>query len=230
MKGAEAMEALELIPKEKIELMTIDEAVEFMLVGQIAVRHEVDLLKQVKKLKLAKKREDIVLKQGQYHGEILLKTTAHVGKLAAKEKRADPLPVRRGSGFNGTKPSGKPPKHERLGMPQKQMHQAQTVAENPAVVKKVIEYAKKNRDIPTKTAVLSEIRYQKEKERRKKAEGKNQKTKLEISASERAYISKLEKVARILPPKPPKTWSEKGLKMARVKAQIIIKRLGVFYE
>ena len=42
------------------------------------------------------------------------------------------------------------------------MQQSQTIAQHPEIVKKVKEQARENEDIPTKTAVLSEIKYQKQ--------------------------------------------------------------------
>jgi hypothetical protein len=60
-------------------------------------------------------------------GELLLDIETRIGELAEKEPRAEPIPVRHPASThrNGSKPSGQPPKHERLGMQKKRMHEVQ---------------------------------------------------------------------------------------------------------
>ena len=50
------------------------------------------------------------------------------------------------------------------------VYQSQTIAKHPDVVEKIKREARRNEDIPTKTAVLSEIRYQREVDIRKRKE------------------------------------------------------------
>ena len=49
------------------------------------------------------------------------------------------------------------------------MKQSMKIAKHPEFVEKIKKKAREKEDIPTKTAVLSEIKYQKEKKRRKKS-------------------------------------------------------------
>jgi hypothetical protein len=58
---------------------------------------------------------------------MLLSIESRIGEIAAKEERAATVPIRGiGNGRQGSKPSGKPPKHERLGMDIKQKKTKQT--------------------------------------------------------------------------------------------------------
>ena len=51
------------------------------------------------------------------------------------------------------------------------MKDAEKVAAHPEIVERIKKKAKENEDIPTKTAVISEINYEREKKRRKEAGG-----------------------------------------------------------
>lgn len=90
-------------------------------------------------------------------GEMLLDIETRIGELAEKEERAKPKPT--GYIGTGSLPSGKPPKHERLGMTEKRISQSQAIAKHPEIVEKVKAQARENEDIPTRTAVVNEIRY-----------------------------------------------------------------------
>ena len=79
------------------------------------------------------------MSDGQDAGEMLLDIETRIGELAGKEKQAQPIKVvaKGHKGIIAIKPSGKPPKHERLGIPEKRMHQAQIIAKYPDIVEKV---------------------------------------------------------------------------------------------
>ena len=64
---------------------------------------------------------------------MLLDIETRIGELAEKEERAKPKP---GMGIpkGGTMPSGKPLKHERIGLPKKRMHQAQAISKHPDII------------------------------------------------------------------------------------------------
>jgi hypothetical protein len=108
------------------------------------------------------------------------------------------------------------------------MRSSQLISKHPKIVEKVKAQARKNEDIPTKTAVLNEIKYKKEKERRKKAEKKRQKSRAIISIDQTRYLNALDRCLLILPKKPPKDWNEDALKESRAKAKIIINRISPF--
>jgi len=229
MEGKQAMEFFNVVVKNNLLPANIDELVPLSFIGQAAVTFYRQKVKLMDQLKMTEEQRKITLKDGQGAGEMLLEIESRIGEIAAAEEKEKSIPQFDTHGLlTGHKPSGKPPKHERLGMDKKRMQQSQQIAKNPEIVEQVKAQAKANDDIPTKTAVLSEIRYQNEKKRRKEAEGKQQKTKLMISIDQTRYITALDKCARILPQKPPKDWNENAFKEAKTKAQILIKRLEVF--
>ena len=99
----------------------------------------------------------MTLKDGQGAGEMLLDIETKIGELAYKEPTVSAVISKRGpkgQALEGTKPSGKPPKHERLGLPARKMKDSQIIAKNPKAVEKIKREAKKNEDIATKTAVI----------------------------------------------------------------------------
>lgn len=131
-------------------------------------------------------------------------------------------------GSHGARPSGEPTKAKRLGITQRKYQAAQKIAQHPEIVERIKKKAKLNDDIPTKTAVLSEIRYENEKVRRKAAEGKREKSRAVYTTDQLKYVLLLQKIIRWLPRKPPKNWTEDGLSEARAYVAIIFKRLEAF--
>ena len=102
------------------------------------------------------------LKDGQEAGELLLDIESRIGEIALKEKKVESAPRQTKSGkFAGSIPTGKPPKHERLGMNKVRMEASQKISQHPEIVEKIKAKARENEDIPTKTAVLTEIKYEK---------------------------------------------------------------------
>ena len=232
MTNQEAVEVFELARANNLLPEKIEDLLPLQFIGDAAVKFCMDKVKLIDKLNDDKLKEQrkLAIKDGQNAGEWLLGVEVEVGKACKKEPR---LPKYHGrktiSKDSEVVTVGKPPKYERLGM--KNHHavsQAQQVADNPKVVEKIIAQAKENEDIPTKTAVLSEIKYQKEKKRRKEAEGKQEKVKAIVAIEQTQYISALDKCLYYLPQKPPEDWNEDILREARIKAMIIIKRLEVF--
>jgi hypothetical protein len=245
MKGEQAMNMFNLVVKNNLLPTKIEDLAPLSFIGNQAVKFYRETIKNFDNLRMSEKQRKAVLEDGQNAGNMLLDVELQIGELAVKEKRAKPKIDPRSAGRNGNllrggvKPSGKPPKHERLRLKEKHMQDAQALfnAHEEAIkegwespVDKVRKQAKKANDIPTKTAAINEVRYQKEKERRKKAEGKRQKTRIEWAADQLGYIRALDKCAKILPIEPPKDWNEDALKEATIKARIIIKRLEVFNE
>ena len=218
----------QLVKKNNLLPTTVDDLVPLSFIGQSAVTFYRQKIKLMDQLKMTEAQRKATLSDGQDAGEMLLDIETRIGEIASKEERAA-VPVHRGEdGRLRSKPSGKPLKHERLGMAEKKMQQAQKIAQNPKIVEKVKAQAKANEDIPTKTAVLAEIRYQKEKARREKAEAGRKENKAVVAIDQVLYINALDKCLRLLPTQPPKRWEEGALKEAKAKANIIIKRLEVF--
>jgi len=157
---------------------------------------------------------------------LLLDIETRIGEICLKEKKVKP---KSGGDGGGSIPSGIAPKHERLGLPHpRRVADAQVIAKNPTIVKEIKERAVREDDIPSKAAVINEVRYRREKKRRKEAEGKREKIKAVIAIEQVQYINKLDQIISICPIKPPEDWNEDALREATAKAKIIIKRLEVF--
>jgi len=168
MKGEKAMEVFKIVKSKGMLPTKLDDLIPLSFIGQAAVEFCTSKIKLMKKLGVAEEQRRATLNDGQDAGELLLEIETRIGELAEREKKSEPIKKKgNGTGQSTSLPSGQPPKHERLGMEKKRMHQAQQIAKHPDVVKKIKETARRNEDIPTKTAVLSEIKYQREKEKRK---------------------------------------------------------------
>ena len=134
----------------------------------------------------------------------------------------------RGSGV----PLGTPlPKVLPEGINHKRAYQSRRIAENPKIVAKIKAQARENEDIPTKTAVLNAISYEKEKARKEKGKkwAEDNKSKTMISLAWASYLLKLESVVMTLPKEPPHDVpSEAALNQAKGYAKIILNRLSMF--
>ena len=225
LKGEEAVELFKLIKANNLLPGKINDLVPLSFIGQAAVSFYRAKIKVMDQLKMTEEQRRATLRDGQDAGEMLLDIEARIGELAEKETRARPMWDSR---VHGSKPSGKPPKAERLGIPQKRMEQSQAIAKHPEIVEKVKAQARENEDIPTRTAVINQIRYEKEKARQKEADAKREDSKAIIDIEQVQYINALDRVISILPQQPPKKWDNDSFKEAKVKAKIIMKRLEVF--
>ena len=194
----------------------LEELLPMRFMGEVAVNAYRGLIKRLDDLPLAQEDRDAKLKDGQDAGKALLMIETRIGELALEEKRIPPK-----TPF----PSGKPPKHERLGMTPKQVEHSQAIASHPQEVEEVIKEAEENEDIPTKTAVLNKIAYKKEKARKK---GKMESTQMEMRGNAYLYYMKLEEACALIPSKPPTDLIEKDYITIKALALLIIKKLEVF--
>jgi len=164
MKGEnEAMEIFKLVKQGKRLPAKMDELVPLSFIGQTAVSFYRQKIKLMDQLNMTEEQRKATLADGQDAGEMLLDIESRIGELVEKEPPAQ-------AKSDGTRflPSGKRRKDKRLGIDNKRMYQAQTIHKHPEVVERVKAKAKENEDIPTKTAVMSEIKLQKTKARLKK--------------------------------------------------------------
>jgi len=213
----------ELIKREPNFLdRPLKELLPMRFIGEVAVNAYRGLVKRLDDLPLAQEEKEAKLKDGQNAGKALLMIESRIGKLAYKEHRIPPISGGKGM---GAFPSGKPPKHERLEMTEKQVYQSQAIASHPQEVEEVIKEAEENEDIPTKTAVLNKIAYKREKERTK---GKREKTQIEMRGDAYIYYSRIEQAFQLIPSKPPADLVEKDYLMIKAVALSIIKKLEVF--
>jgi len=105
------------------------------------------------------------LKDGQEAGELLLDIEARIGELLPSDEEILKL---RSEQYKGR------PVLQQAGLTQrpkeithKRAVYARAISKHPDIVEKVKAQAKENEDIPTRTAVINEIRYQKVGWRRK---------------------------------------------------------------
>lgn len=224
----EAMKIFELAKKGKLLPAKIDELVPLSFIGQAAVGFYRQKIKLMDQLKMTEEQRKATLSDGQDAGEMLLDIEARIGELAYKEEKVNGEPIRVKGSKGGRLPTGKL-KHERLGLSsESQMKRSQAIHKHPDIVAKVKAQAKANEDIPTKGQVLSEIKYEKEKKRRKEAESKGSEVRAIITIDQTKYLNALDRCISILPQKPPERWGSDAIKEATAKAKIIIKRLEVF--
>jgi hypothetical protein len=217
----------------------IEDLVPMMFAGQAAVRFMAAKLKAVsdKNLKdplgtLEEQRKKTV-EDGQCMGELLLAVMGKIGELS------EGIPDKKGYFYNPKSPTGKSPikvnKHTEIGLKNdRQLKQAQFIKNHPDIVKETIAECKKNDDIPNITTVMHKhkIRRMEERERERQAQAKNEgrdvKSKLEITIEQRQYISKLEQIVMILPKQPPKDWTRDAFDTVRGYVDVIISRLEYF--
>lgn len=157
VKGEEAMELFKVVKANNLLPSKIDKLVPLSFIGQAAVGYYRNMISHMEEMGMTIEQQKATLRDGQDAGELLLDIEARIGEIADKEERRPPLPDPTGTKGNRYTPSGSPPKHERLGMSEKKMNQAQTIHKNPAAVARIKAEARANEDIPTKTAVLKQI-------------------------------------------------------------------------
>ena len=215
MKGEEAMEIFKLVRAKGMLPKKMEDLVPLSFIGQTAVTFYRQMIKGFDQLKMTEEQRKRTLKDGQEAGEMLLDIEARIGELLPSQEEA----------LKTACPTGG--RQKRFGgMSHHRATQVRAIAKHPEIVEKVKAQARENEDIPTRTAVVNEIRYQKEKER--KAEAKPIESKTVISIEQAQYINALDRCIMILPKQPPKKWNDDVLAEATAKAQILINRLEVF--
>lgn len=234
MEQDEAMELITLVKSGHALPEKVEDLVRLRTASSIMVNFHRDVLKKIKSGDLILAAEDKAarLADGKAIAEMLLAAEAKIGEISLSIPRGKTEPVRGGGGrVTGNLPA-EIKKHEKLGLTESAMKTAQTIYKNPDAVKAIIKEAEDNEDLPTKTAVINKIKYDKEKERRLRAEkeGRNKKTEIEMRLDEQEYLLKLRSIVTSLPKQPPKDWGDKFLKEAKALALIIINRLEVFNE
>jgi hypothetical protein len=169
------------------------------------------------------------LESGQRWGIVHLYGQKRLGEITREMPKAKPYP-----GSAGTVPG----KRERLndaGIDDRRASEAERIASHPEILDRVIERSERDGDIPTKTAVLNEIK----KEHRKEVSQEIDRRKTTTADQARAiapvevriYLTKLMQAMIALPAEPPADgWCPALLEEARGYAQIIINRLRRFTD
>ena len=158
MEGEQAVKVFDLAVKGKSLPAKIEELVPLSFIGAAAVKFYQTKVKLMDQLGMTEAQRKATLRDGQDAGEMLLSIEARIGELIQKEvvvgrnKKTAPDAVVLSD----------------LNMTRGRSHQAQAIHRNPAAVAAVIREARENEDIPTKTAVLKEIAFQKVKAQRER--------------------------------------------------------------
>lgn len=174
------------------------------------------------------------LESGQRWGIVHLYGQKRLGEITAK------MPTQRS---NQWKKSAVPygsgePKTEKLesqGIARKTYSDAERIAKHPEILDRVIEQSERDGDIPTKTAVLNEIKKEHRKEVAQEIDRRKTTTADQARAiapvEVRIYMTKLMQAMNALPAEPPADgWSPALLEEARGYAQIIVNRLRRFTD
>jgi len=222
MNEEDAVKIFDLVVRKGMLPAKLDELVPLSFIGAAAVKFYQAKVKLMDQLGVTENQRKVTLADGQDAGEILLDIEARIGELLdhlPRDQGRKPDAIKRGelqkAGYEGQKAW-------------KAADAARTIKANPAAVKAIIVEARENEDIPTKTAVLNKIRFDKEKARREEA-GKQEKPEIILSLEEQGYLMKLEKTIYECPKESeiPRNWHEDGFKRACSMARIIYKRLEV---
>jgi len=228
MKNEEAYAAL--IKKDPQWLSRpIEELVTLQAVGVVYLATHQKLLKQIKtgQIHLAEEDRKSKLADGQAIGEALLDIEVKIGQMlpSAAETKTREAKSRVSQGIN-LLPEGYQQNNR------KKAQYARALAANPAAVAAIKAEARENEDIPTKTAALNRIKYEKEKERHEKAvkEGRATKTNIEMTLEQQSYLAALQQIVILLPKQPPKNWTQHAFNTARGYVDVIIARLEKFNE
>jgi len=220
MKGEEAMEIFKIVKAKGMLPAKMEDLVPLSFIGQTAVTFYRQMIKGFDQLKMTEVQRKRTLKDGQEAGEMLLDIETRIGELLPSVEEMGTKEVRQRAGAG------------QRSLPQemtsRRAHTARAIAKHPDIVERVKAQARENEDIPTRTAVVNEIRHVEEKKRHEGAESKRTESKALITIEETIYINALDRCISILPQKPPKKWDEIALKEATAKAKILMKRLEVF--
>lgn len=224
MNEEEAVKIFDLVVKGKLLPATLDKLVPLSFIGSAAVSFYKAKVKLMDQLGMTEGQRKATLADGQDAGRMLLDIEARIGELWDKLPEA-PRPGRPGSTTQdpATTKKGVAPKEDR-GANQR-MQRAHMVFKNPGAVDAITKEALDNDDIPTPTAAVNRIRYETEKKRQAKVKKEWSE---ETTVAEAQYINALEQCISFLPKKPPKHWTETGLRAAKGYATIIVGRLEAF--
>lgn len=230
IEGEEAMNIFNLVVRNKLLPAKLEDLIPMSFIGQAAVEFCRTKIKALDQLNATEEQRKATLKDGQDAGEMLLDIEARIGQLLPKTGEHLSVYPRNKNGH-----TIKPSEAEvglGFGLSEYRARTARTIAANPTIVARVKAEARAREDIPTRTAVMSQIALEREKTRRIDAEKIRDRIEKEtraiIAVEEAKYLNALDRCIAILPHKPPKNWGEKAFRTAKAKAEIIIKRLEVF--
>jgi len=222
MHGEKAVEMFQLVKANHLLPAKLEELIPLSFIGTAAVQFYKARIKMMGQLKVAEEQSKQTIKDGQDIGEMLLDIEARIGELLPTPSLKTALFKKKGSltQTRSTLPEG---------ITSQRASRARAIAKHPDVVARIKAQAREMDDIPTRTAVLNQIQADVDKKRTQETKGKMEKLKGIIALEQAKYLLALDECLRALPSKPPKSWNEEAFKEAKVKANILIRRLEVFH-
>jgi hypothetical protein len=211
----------------------LEDVIKFIYVGEPGLAWGRKVLQQMKTAGIVDKEHGALLEEAQRLGDLVLDAYVRLGELLPSAEEAKKL----GGKAAGTATKGlKNNKRAGIevdsylpdGVDSQKALIARKLKAHPEAVAKIKAEARKNEDIPSKSAAIYSIKFEAEKKRRIKAETEKIESKAVISLDEQQYINALERCINLLPQNPPKVWNEKGFNIAQGYAKLLIKRLSIF--
>ena len=219
-----AAKKFEIAIKNKKLPSKMEDLLALYQIGGAALKYYQEKLKEIDGSGTTEKQRETTLKAGQQAGEFLLDIEAKIGELTYTGSR--PKSKIRKNGYGKIhKLSELDIKHKRSGFKEKHIKQAQIIYKFSKVVKNVKQQARKNNDIPTKTAVFMKIKQLQVREHKKQLQEEYAKIKAQYTPEHVDYINALKKCLKIIPNQPPTGWTIEGRVEAMEYAQKIIGRL-----
>jgi len=157
------VEVFDLVRRSGALPAKLEELVPLSFIGSAAVKFYKAKVEAMRQLGVAEDQRKATLGDGQDAGECLLRIEARIGELAKDVRPAYAKPTPKG----GKTPSEEPSKYERMNLPMARVKSAQQIHSHPEAVERVIQEARENEDIPTRTAVLKQIQIDRVKELQK---------------------------------------------------------------
>lgn len=138
---------------------TVEELVDFILVGNEAVKSFKAKLRAASKANIAKNARDAALRDGRTCSKMVIEAESRLGELLTNSQK---VPVVEPSGNGSLKGS----EHTLpSGLDKKQSHYAQEIYRHPEIVEEVFTEYESKEDIPTKHAILKKIKERKRAEK-----------------------------------------------------------------
>ena len=163
MNQEESVRIFDLVVKGRMLPATMDKLVPLSFIGAAAVKFYQAKVRLMDQLGMSEAQRKATLADGQDAGIMLMNIETRIGELLPPAKEMASL----GGKSNRGIPRGTPsPKILPEGITPKRAHQSRTLASprGKKAQESIIKQAIENDDIPTKTAALNLVTYQKEKE------------------------------------------------------------------
>ena len=154
---------------------TLEDLTQFVLVGKARLNAYMIKLQMVNRLSVAQEIRDQTLKEAQEVSTALIAAEQRIGeillsipKASGGDRKSEDFKKDTMGHFDSEKTKAET--ISEMGYGEREAKDYQTMAKNPEIVQRVIEYAVANGDVVTKTQVLREIKVAKEEAKKREAE------------------------------------------------------------